>query len=96
VRALATCDPLGVSDSGAVDRDPQATRRLGGERDRKLELLGLGDVRRGERCPLAQARGQRHGSLGVEIGDHDVRAASMQGARRGFAQPRGAADHERA
>jgi hypothetical protein len=85
-----------VSDPGAVDRDPQPPGGPGGERDRQLELLGLRDIRRGERGPLAKARHQRGAALGVEIGDHDVRAVRVQRARRGFAKPRGAADDQRA
>jgi hypothetical protein len=61
-----------------------------------LHLLLVRDVGVHELCPLAQLGGKRFAPLGVEIGHDDVRAALVQRARGGLAEPGRSPDDERA
>jgi len=96
VRATRAGEPLGVTDAGAVNRDPQAAGRVRrGERDGLVELLGPRDVGRGELRALAEFRDERLAANRVQVGDEDVRAATVQRTGRGLAQPGGTPDDER-
>ena len=78
VRPLLAGGPLGPADPRAADRDPQAALGLGGGVDRGLDRLGLHHVRLDEPSPLAELGGERLALLGVQVGDHDRRAAVVK------------------
>src|SRR4051794_27271551 len=89
VRAVAPGDLLGPADARAADGDPQAGDRV----DRRLDLLGVGDVGGDEL--RADRLGGLGSALGVQVGDRDVRAGRAQRAGGSRAQARGAAGDQR-
>jgi len=95
VRALPAGRPLRPPDPGAAHRDPQpALGRRGIDRGPDGRLVG--DVGLGELGALAELRGQRPSSLGVEVGDHHPGTGGVQAARGGGAEPRRSPGDQRA
>ena len=79
---------LRPADAGGVHQDPQRAE-LDGLRDRRLDLLGVGDVDRDERA--ADLLGERLALVGLEVGDDDLRARGGELAGDGGADARGGA-----
>jgi hypothetical protein len=78
VRPLLAGRALGPADSRAVDADPQAAVGLARRAHRRLDRVGVGDVRLDEPRAVAELSGERLALLGVEVRDHDVRAAGVE------------------
>ena len=83
---LLAGDALRPADPGAADRDPQPGGRLGCGGDRRLDRVGVGDVRLVEAGPLAELAGQCLTLLAVQVRDHDVGAGAVEAPDRGLAE----------
>ena len=81
---------------GAADRDAEATRSLGGDRDRCLDGVRVGHVDLVEAGPVTELGSQRLTLLAVQVRDHHVRTGAVEATDGGFAEARSPAADERA